>query len=67
MVSGLEEKLGVKLPDLTSPEAKDFLGELVCLLPAAAPQISLTWAPCAGMPVCMRASDHVISSMRGMM
>lgn len=29
MVSGLEEKLNVKLPDLSSPEAKDVLWELV--------------------------------------
>jgi hypothetical protein len=29
MVEGLEQKLGVSMPDLESPEAKDFLLDLV--------------------------------------
>ena len=33
MVEGLEQKLGVKLPDLESPEAPGFLLDLVRPLP----------------------------------
>jgi hypothetical protein len=32
MVEGLEQKLGVSMPDLESPEAKDFLLDLVSAL-----------------------------------
>ena len=35
MVEGLEQKLGVSMPDLESPQAKDFLLDLVSAPPCA--------------------------------
>lgn len=41
MVEGLEQKLGVSMPDLESPEAKDFLLDLVGAFPVCSRDLQL--------------------------